>query len=36
VKVRQTLKAVRHRLAVEHDAFEGQGAHGLGDRNELG
>jgi hypothetical protein len=32
----KALQAVRDRLAVHHDAFEGQGAHGLGDRNELG
>ena len=36
VKVRQAVEAVRHGLAVEHDALEGEGAHGLGDGDELG
>ena len=36
MKVRQALEAVRDRLAVDHGALEGEGAHGLGDRHELG
>ena len=35
MKVRQAVKAVRHGLAVEHDALEGEGAHGRGDGDEL-
>src|SRR5829696_1641886 len=35
VKVGQYLEAVRHGLAVEHDAGGGEGAHGLGDRHEV-
>ena len=35
VKVRQALEAVRHGLAIEHDALEGEGAHCRRDRDEL-
>ena len=34
--MRQALEAVRDRLAVDHGALEGEGAHGLGDRHEFG
>ena len=36
MKVGKALEAVRHGLAVEHDAPEGEGAHRRGDGDELG